>query len=301
MKILKGALVYSVLILFFSTKIVSQELYVENNAASITGESNSIAGWNTVGTTLITSDANNSYHGSYALKAVSTSAADNDRNIRYTFDATIGEVYNISIWAKPGSQSVDPAFAAWSGVSGFVNPSSITSTEWAEYTFTVTATAASITLRIYTGSSGAGAVGDILYVDSISIKTVNSENGSTWVQNGSNVSFTEGNVGIGIADPGTWKLAVNGNIRAKEIKVETDWADYVFEKNYVLPSLDEVANHIKKNGHLINIPSAKEVEENGVELGEMNKLLLEKIEELTLYILNQENRIRILENQQEEN
>ncbi|NAS32831.1 hypothetical protein GTQ40_17770 [Flavobacteriaceae bacterium R38] len=100
-----------------------------------------------------------------------------------------------------------------------------------------------------------------------------------------------GNVGIGTDNPGTWKLAVNGKIRAKEIKVETDWADYVFLKDYKLPSLQEVEKHIKEKGHLINIPSAKEVENNGVELGEINKLLLEKIEELTLYTIQQERKL----------
>jgi len=66
------------------------------------------------------------------------------------------------------------------------------------------------------------------------------------------------------------------------------WADYVFKEDYHLPTLEEVEKHIKEKGHLINIPSAKEVNDNGIQLGEMNKLLLEKIEELTLYIIKQE-------------
>jgi len=95
-----------------------------------------------------------------------------------------------------------------------------------------------------------------------------------------------GNVGIGTTNPGTYKLAVNGNIRAKEIKVETGWADYVFKPDYELPTLAEVEQHIKEKGHLINIPSAKAVAKNGIQLGEMNKLLLQKIEELTLYVID---------------
>jgi hypothetical protein len=82
-----------------------------------------------------------------------------------------------------------------------------------------------------------------------------------------------------------YKLTVNGKVRANSVKVYTDWADYVFEENYDLPSLEDVENFIKENGHLQDIPSAKEVEENGIELGEMNKLLLQKIEELTLYTI----------------
>ncbi len=103
------------------------------------------------------------------------------------------------------------------------------------------------------------------------------------------MNMATGNVGIGTKVPGNWKLAVKGKIRAEEIKVETGWADYVFKEGYDLPTLEEVEKHIKEKGHLINIPSAKEVEENGIELGEMNKLLLEKIEELTLYLIQQRN------------
>lgn len=106
---------------------------------------------------------------------------------------------------------------------------------------------------------------------------------------------SDGNVGIGITNPDV-KLAVNGTIHSKEVKVDLiGWPDYVFEKEYNLPTLKEVAKHIKEKGHLQNIPSAKEVEKNGVKLGEMNKKLLQKIEELTLYTLQQENRLKKLE------
>lgn len=80
-------------------------------------------------------------------------------------------------------------------------------------------------------------------------------------------------------------LSVDGNVRARRVKVYTSWADYVFEDDYYLPTLEEVEKHIEEKGHLIDIPSAAEVEANGIELGEMNKLLLQKIEELTLYTI----------------
>ncbi len=104
-----------------------------------------------------------------------------------------------------------------------------------------------------------------------------------------------GDVGIGTTTPDA-KLAVNGNIHTKEIKVDlTNWPDYVFEDTYTLPTLQEVADHIATKGHLINIPSAAEVEENGIQLGEMNAKLLEKIEELTLYTIAQEKEIKELQ------
>jgi len=80
-----------------------------------------------------------------------------------------------------------------------------------------------------------------------------------------------GNVGIGTTAPAD-KLSVNGNIRAKEIKVETaNWPDYVFAKGYSLPSLAETERHIRGKGHLPGIPSAAEVTEKGIELGEMKE------------------------------
>lgn len=84
----------------------------------------------------------------------------------------------------------------------------------------------------------------------------------------------------------TFKLSVAGNIRANRVKVYTTWADFVFDKEYKLLSIEDVEKYIIENGHLKDIPSAEIVEKNGIELGEMNKLLLQKIEELTLYIID---------------
>jgi len=97
--------------------------------------------------------------------------------------------------------------------------------------------------------------------------------------------FFVGNVGIGTSPNTEYVLAANGTIRAKEIKVDSDWADFVFEDNYQLMKLSELEQFIQKNGHLPDIPTEKEVETEGVSLGEMNAKLLQKIEEQTLYIL----------------
>lgn len=97
-----------------------------------------------------------------------------------------------------------------------------------------------------------------------------------------------GNVGIGSNAPSD-KLAVNGNIRAREVKVENNnWPDYVFAQGYELPSLKETEKHIREKGHLPGIPSAVEVKANGIDLGEMNARLLQKIEEVTLHLIELE-------------
>jgi len=110
-----------------------------------------------------------------------------------------------------------------------------------------------------------------------------------------------GNVGIGTNNP-TSALTVNGDVTAdnivaadisangkittKEVEVTlTGWPDYVFDEEYQLTPLSEVEKFVKENGHLPGIKSAKEIEENGLSLGEMNKNLMEKVEELTLYII----------------
>ncbi|WP_421876487.1 hypothetical protein [Marinoscillum sp.] len=97
-----------------------------------------------------------------------------------------------------------------------------------------------------------------------------------------------GNVGIGTNNPNSnYKLSVNGSIRSKEVKVEANWSDFVFEPDYDLLTLEEVEQHIQEKGHLPEIPNEADVTENGFNLGEMNAKLLQKVEELTLYLIEQ--------------
>ena len=98
-------------------------------------------------------------------------------------------------------------------------------------------------------------------------------------------------IGTGTMTP-TKALEVNGTIRSKEVIVEVaNWSDFVLDNNYNLMSLKDTERFIKQNGHLPNIPSAAEVEKEGIQLGEMNALLLQKVEELTLYIIELQNQI----------
>jgi hypothetical protein len=97
-----------------------------------------------------------------------------------------------------------------------------------------------------------------------------------------------GNVGIGKTNP-TNKLDVNGTIHSQEVRVDmTGWSDFVFKKEYSLPTLEQVEKNIAQNGHLENIPSEEEVLKHGINLGQMNSKLLQKIEELTLYMIEQD-------------
>jgi hypothetical protein len=99
---------------------------------------------------------------------------------------------------------------------------------------------------------------------------------------------TDGRVGINTDTP-SHKLAVNGTIRTKEVIVEEqNWPDFVFTEGYDLPTLEEVAAHVDAEGHLPDVPSAASAEANGVKVGAMQRTLLQKIEELTLYAIDQD-------------
>ena len=109
-------------------------------------------------------------------------------------------------------------------------------------------------------------------------------------------TFFEGKVGIGTTAPDE-KLTVKGKIHTQEVKVDMAGPlvpDYVFANEYKLQSLQQVEAFIKQNKHLPEIPSAKEIETNGLHLAEMNMKLLQKIEELTLYLIQQQAEIEEL-------
>jgi hypothetical protein len=129
------------------------------------------------------------------------------------------------------------------------------------------------------------------------------DNGVNWL---ARFSINQnGNVGIGTANPSS-HLTVNGKILCEEVEVIQDVTpDYVFQKyytgnsilkdDYKMLSLEEIEAFTKANHHLPNVPSSEDIKENGLQLKEMTNILLEKIEELTLYTIEQEKRIKALE------
>jgi len=157
---------------------------------------------------------------------------------------------------------------------------------------------------------GSAASGNLIF-DNNEIQARNVVAGSDlFIQNdGGNVILCgaeQGGVGIGVTSgasiPAGYLLAVDGKVLTEEVRVELsgDWPDYVFENDYKLTPFDKLRNFIAENKHLPNIPAAAEVEKNGFELGDMQKRMVEKIEELTLYMLQLESEMKEMKGQLEE-
>ena len=125
---------------------------------------------------------------------------------------------------------------------------------------------------------------------------IGSEQSQLWQSGPSNI-YHLGNVAIGRTDiPSGFNFAVDGKIISKEVKVSLDeWADFVFEPDYELMPLEKLESYINFNNHLPSFPSENKVIEEGLNLGEMDAKLLQKIEELTLYLIEQNKRIKKLE------
>jgi len=169
------SLPFLLLTLFFlSTKLWAQNAHTHSNAASFENEANQVTGWS--GGAVISSDATESQNGSFSIRAVST--ASNGRTLTYTYNAQIGQQYTIRIWAKEGPQVSNPAapaFAVWSGMSGF-STTLIQGTDWAEYVFNVTATSTSPIIRIYTSNMATSTTaGNTIFIDNVSILAVDTE------------------------------------------------------------------------------------------------------------------------------
>lgn len=147
---------------------------------------------------------------------------------------------------------------------------------------------ASYTWRIYRSDAGSNKA-DLKFASGLSTNYASLTNRM--------IIDKDGNVGIATSTvPAGYKLAVNGSVIAEEIRVQLsgNWPDYVFEDHYELPSLKELEAFIRANKHLPDIPGAKEIDEQGIIVGEMQAKLLEKIEELTLYMIELDKKVEKL-------
>lgn len=157
----------------------------------------------------------------------------------------------------------------------------------------------SYALEWFTSSYGSGYGHKFYNVDMgggrIDLRLASRTGSTTW--NDAVTFINNGSVGIGTTDPRSFKLAVEGKIGAREVNVTTQnpWPDYVFHKKYSLLPLKELESFIKIHNRLPNIPSAEEVKLNGIDLGQMNSKLLEKVEELTLHLIQLNKKIEELE------
>lgn len=217
-----------------------------------------------------------------------------------TQDVTVGRNIsvsgNIGLGIAPGSDKLSVAGNAY--VNGLLTTENLTVKHNLDLkgTFSVAGTlgvgVASPEATLHVGGDGkfdGNIRANKIIVNSIEIAGATPSPGG----DGSSVSLGDnlmvnGSVGIGTTKINGYKLSVNGKIRASDdIKVylESEWSDFVFDKNYKLRKLDEVELYIKKHGHLPEIPSAEAVKKEGIDLGAMDAKLLQKIEELTLYMI----------------
>ena len=146
-------------------------------------------------------------------------------------------------------------------------------------------------------SSGSGKTAAIMFQDSNNKISVNSSGNMT--MNANSFSLTGGNVGIGCAANGGYALSVDGGLLSTKVSIKEieEWPDYVFSEEHELMSLDELEQYIENNSHLPSVPSKAEVLENGIDVAEMNAVLLEKIEELTLYVIELKKQIEQQQNE----
>lgn len=170
---MKLKLLFSTFVVLLSYGLNAQNLHTQANAASIENEANATTGW--TGTANITSSTDNPFQGTYAISSVATQGnSSTGRDMSYTFNAVVGEVYNISIWARQGNNANSPAFANWSGFAGFAT-TTINSANWTEYTWTLTATNANPVIVVYTSPRSGSQAGNQVFIDNVSITPPNSD------------------------------------------------------------------------------------------------------------------------------
>lgn len=156
--------------------------------------------------------------------------------------------------------------------------------------------------EVNAGKIGYGIFG---YADALSIVGGGNSAGNRkirlWAEGGTTLGgngIVEGNLSVGTsATPVGYRMSVDGKIIAEELRIQNSlvWPDYVFDPQYHLPTLDSIATYINANHHLPDVPSAKEVEVQGIAVSEMQAILLRKIEELTLLLIEQDKKIKQLQ------
>jgi hypothetical protein len=256
---------------------------------------------------VLTSDANGGATWqstpNYSATYIPFTGTGQNNSVSGQINFTNGTRDVVSINSNGGIGNVDVYNSGSGNLSGSLRPNAVLFKNVLNNTYNSILSTDSLGFTIYTdsnyshGLSGSfyyGAKYDSLsyvqkkYVDSVVAKGIGS---SQWTTTNNNIYFAK-NVGIGTTyiNDTSYQLFVEKGIRTRKIKVDqisAAWPDYVFEDNYSLPTLFEVENFLKKNKHLAGVPTANDVKKEGIDLGYNQSILLLKIEELTLYIIEQ--------------
>ena len=199
-----------------------------------------------------------------------------------------GEIEFINARSYMIHQSQSMGYGTWNQPQfALINKSNVTEL-WIKASANVNSGPFEVIYSQYANLSSMGTISDSDLSDNGGILKIYERIPANGHQFTSNLSVIDGNVSIGTPVPDA-RLTVNGTVHAEEVKVDLSvpGPDYVFEEDYPLASLDEIKAYISENKHLPEVPSAKEMESNGIKLGEMNMLLLKKIEELTLLLIQE--------------
>lgn len=266
------------------------------------GKNNSVISGIGAGNAMIASTNNNTAGESVFIGA---SAGTNTTGESNTFVGwgsgpvnTTG-IYNTFIGRSAGNAYVNGTYSTIIGALSGLNTTGSNNTFIGfGVGYNITSGSSNVCLGTSAGPlTGNGAINHQLFIDNMA-----SNNPLIWGDFWNDQLKFNGKVGIGgnsttgygifpttagTADVSNYKLFVEGGILSEEVRValNTTWADYVFAPSYQLKTIDEVASFIKENGHLPNVPSAKQVEAEGINVAEMATIQMEKIEELTLYII----------------
>jgi hypothetical protein len=194
----------------------------------------------------------------------------NSGNVGVNTTAPLNDFHVVGVM-RWGGYSGDCVFSGQDGLGAYIEQ--------------MGSTAAKSKLRIQSSKSGDNTNYSQLMIDP--------QMGFAFTSLGNGIS----NVGIGTTDTRGYKLAVAGSVIAESLKVKNHagWPDFVFARDYRLPSIPEVEAFVKAHNHLPGIPSAAEVATDGIDVGEMNKKLLQKVEELTLYLIEEHKKVAVLQ------